>query len=77
VKTKIIDNVQYGLYNLTLEVKREVPMNFGNEEHVLGDDEMTNTNGTYHEETHCNADVVMPTNDTLVIEFAFDRLGSC
>jgi hypothetical protein len=34
-------------------------MNCGNEEHVLRDDEMTNTDGADHEEAPSDADVVM------------------
>jgi hypothetical protein len=58
IKTKIGDNIQYSLRNLTLEVEGEVSMNYGNEEQVLGDDEMTNINNKSHDEASCNADVV-------------------
>lgn len=34
-------------------------MNCGNEEHVLRDDEMTDIDGTNHEEAPSDADVVM------------------
>jgi hypothetical protein len=34
-------------------------MNYGNEEQVLGDDDMTNNDGTDHEEAPCNGNVVM------------------
>jgi hypothetical protein len=59
VKTKIGDNVQIGLRNLSLEVEREVAMNYGNEEQVLGNDEMTDSDGTDHEEAPCDGNVVM------------------
>jgi hypothetical protein len=59
IKTKIGDNIQYSLRNLTLEVEGEVSMNYGNEEQVLGDDDMTNNDGTDHEEAPCNGNVVM------------------
>jgi hypothetical protein len=35
-------------------------MNYGNEEQVLGNNEMTDIDDTYHEEAPCNIDVVMP-----------------
>jgi hypothetical protein len=39
VKTKVGDNIQIGLCNLNLEVEGEVAMIYGDEEHVLGDNE--------------------------------------
>jgi hypothetical protein len=59
VKTKVGDNIQIGLRNLNLEVEREVAMNYGNDEQVLGDDEMTDGDGTIRKEAPCNGDVVM------------------
>jgi hypothetical protein len=35
-------------------------MNYGNEELVLGDNEMTDIDGTNHEDASCDGDVVMP-----------------
>jgi hypothetical protein len=35
-------------------------MNYGDEEHVLGNDEMTNSDGTDREEAPCASNVVMP-----------------
>jgi hypothetical protein len=58
IKTKIGDNVEIGLRNLTLEVEREVPMNFGNEEQVLGDNEMIDSDSTDREEAPCDCDAV-------------------
>jgi hypothetical protein len=60
VKTKIRDNVQIGLSNLTSEVEGEVPMNFGDGEQVLGDNEITNSDGIDREEAPCDGDVVIP-----------------
>jgi hypothetical protein len=59
VKTKIRDNVQ-NLCNLTSEVEREVPMNFGDGEQVLGNDEITNSDGIDREEAPCDGDVIIP-----------------
>jgi hypothetical protein len=39
-------------------------MNYGDEELVLGNDEMTDTDGTDREEAPCNGDVVMLSVDT-------------
>jgi hypothetical protein len=39
-----------------------VAMNYGNEEHVLGDDEIKDNNGTDHEETSYYGDVIMPSD---------------
>jgi hypothetical protein len=60
VKTKIGGNVQYGLCNLTLEFEKEVSMNYGDEEQVLGDHEMNDTDGVDHEEAPYDGDAVMP-----------------
>ena len=35
-------------------------MNYGNEEHVLGDDEIKDNNGTDREETSYYGDVIIP-----------------
>jgi hypothetical protein len=59
VKTKVGNNIHIGLRNLNSGVEREVVTNYGNEEHVLGDDEMTNGASTDHEEAPCDGDVVM------------------
>jgi hypothetical protein len=60
VKTKVEDNIQIGFCNLNLEVEGEVAMNYGNEEQVLGDDEMTVSDGTHCREPPCDGDVIMP-----------------
>jgi hypothetical protein len=60
VKTKVGDNIQIGLHNLIAEVEGEVAMNYGNEEQVLENDEMTNNDGTDWKEAPCDGNVVMP-----------------
>jgi hypothetical protein len=60
VKTKVGDNIQIGLRNLNSKVEGEVATNYGDEEQVLGDDEMTDGDGTDREETPCDGNVVMP-----------------
>jgi hypothetical protein len=47
------------LCNLTLEVEREVSMNYNNVEQVLEDNEMMDTDGTNCKEAPCDADIVM------------------
>jgi hypothetical protein len=59
VKTKVGNNIHIGLCNLNSEVEREVVTNYGDEEQVLGDDEMTDGTGIDHEEAPCDGDVVM------------------
>jgi hypothetical protein len=65
VKTKIGNNVQIGLCNLTSVVEGEVPVNYGHEKQVLGDNEITQSDGTNHEEAPCDGDVIMPSVVTL------------
>jgi hypothetical protein len=60
VKTKVGNNIQIILRMLNSEVKREVVMNYGEEEQVLGNDEMTDGASTDHEEAPCDGNVVMP-----------------
>lgn len=55
VKINIDDNLQYGLFNLSLKVKRGVLMNYGFEEQVHGGDEMTMYNCTNSEEASYHA----------------------
>jgi hypothetical protein len=74
VKTKIGDNVQFGFHNLTSKVEGEVSMNYGDEELVLGNDEMTDTDGTDREEAPCNGDVVMLSVDTSNVGFSISNL---
>jgi hypothetical protein len=50
VKTKVVGTVQIGLRNLSSEVEGEVPMNFGYEEQLLGDDESMDSDGLDREE---------------------------
>ena len=59
MKTKVGNNRHIGLYNLNSEVEGEVVTNYGDEEHVLGDDEMTDSVGIDREEAPCDGDVVM------------------
>jgi hypothetical protein len=59
VKTKVGNSIHIGLRNLNSEVEREVVTNYGDEEHVLGDDEMMDGAGTNRKETPCDGDVVM------------------
>jgi hypothetical protein len=59
VKTKVGNNIHIGLRNLNSEVEGEVVTNYGDEEHVLGDDEMMDGAGTDPEEAPCDGDVVM------------------
>jgi hypothetical protein len=59
VKTKVGNNIHIGLRNLNSEVEGEVVTNYGDEEQVLGDDEMTDSAGTDREEAPCDGDVVM------------------
>jgi hypothetical protein len=59
VKTKVENNIHIGLRNLNLEVEGEVVTNYGDEEQVLGDDEMTDGAGKDREEAPCDGDVVM------------------
>jgi hypothetical protein len=59
VKTKVVGTVQIGLRNLSSEVEEEVPMNFGYEEQLLGDDEMTDSDGPDREEAPSDDDVVI------------------
>jgi hypothetical protein len=59
VKTKVGNNIHIGLRNLNSEVEGEVVTNYGDEEQVLGDDEMTDGAGTDREEAPCDGDVVM------------------
>jgi hypothetical protein len=59
-ETLVGNNIQISLRNLNSKVEREVAMNYGNEEQVLGDDEMTNSAGTDREEAPCDGDVVTP-----------------
>jgi hypothetical protein len=59
VTTMVGNNIQIGLRNLNSEVEGEVVTNYGNEEHVLGDDEITDDAGTDREEAPCDGDVVM------------------
>jgi hypothetical protein len=49
-----------GLRNLNSEVEREVAMKYGNEKQVLGDDEVTDDDGTGHEKALCDGNVIMP-----------------
>jgi hypothetical protein len=42
------------------KVEEEVSLNYGDEVHVLRNDEMTNTDGTDHEEAPCDCNVVIP-----------------
>jgi hypothetical protein len=46
VKKKVGNNIQIGLRNLNFELKGKVITNYGDEEQVLGDDEMTDGAGT-------------------------------
>jgi hypothetical protein len=59
VKIKIDDNLQYGLSNLSLKVKRGVSMNYGFEEQVHGGDEKTMYNCT-NSEGVVTSNVVIP-----------------
>jgi hypothetical protein len=59
VKTKVGNNIHIGLHNLNSEVEGEVVTNYGDEEQVLGDDEMTDGTSTDREEAPCDGDVVM------------------
>jgi hypothetical protein len=59
VKTKVGNNIHIGLRNLNSEVEGEVVINYGDEEQVLGDDEMTDGVGIDREEAPCDGDVVM------------------
>jgi hypothetical protein len=59
VTTMVGNSIQIGLRNLNSEVEREVVMNYGDEEQVLGDDEMTDGVNTDREEALCNGDVVV------------------
>jgi hypothetical protein len=59
VKTKVGNNIHIGLRNLNSEVEGEVVTNYGDEEQVLGDDEITDGAGTDREQAPCDGDVVM------------------
>ena len=59
VKTKVGNNIHIGLRNLNLEIKGEVVINYGNEEQVLGDDEMIDGAGIDREEVPCDSNVIM------------------
>ena len=59
VKTKVGNNIHIDPRNLNSEVEREVVINYGDEQQVLGDDEMTNGANTDCEEAPCDGDVVM------------------
>jgi hypothetical protein len=59
VTTIVGNNIQIGLRNLNSEVEREVVTNYGDEEQVLGDDEMTDGAGADREEAPCDGNVVM------------------
>jgi hypothetical protein len=59
VTTRVGNDIQIGLRNLNSEVEGEVVTNYGDEEQVLGDDEMTDGAGTDHEEAPYDGDVVM------------------
>jgi hypothetical protein len=59
VTTRVENNIQTVLHNLNSEVEREVVMNYGDEEQVLGDDEMMDGASTDCEEAPCDGDVVM------------------
>jgi hypothetical protein len=59
VTTMVGNNIQISLRNLNFEVEGEVVMNYGDEEQLLGDDEMTDGAGTDREEAPCDGDVVM------------------
>jgi hypothetical protein len=59
VKTKVGNNIHIGLRNLNSKVEGEVVTNYGDEEQVLGDDEMTDGADINREEAPCDGDVVM------------------
>ena len=59
IKTKVGNNIHIGLCNLNSEVEGEVVTIYGNEEQVLGDNEMTDGARTHHEEAYYDGDVVI------------------